>query len=43
MEDFFMTFRSGYDDFLKLYLLVVDVVAGKSDHKYPGVIFWRIS
>ena len=41
-EDFFATFGTGYDDFLKLYLLVVVVVAGKSDDKYPGVSFWCI-
>ena len=41
-EDLFATFETGYDYFLKLYLLVVVVVAGKSDNKYPGVNFWRI-
>ena len=36
--DFFATFGTRYDDFLKLYWLVVDV-AGKSDDQYLGVNF----
>ena len=28
--------KQGHDDFLKLCLLVVDVVAGTSDEKYPS-------
>ena len=40
--DFLLTTGTGYDDFLKLYILDVDIVSGKRDDKYLGESFWRI-
>ena len=37
--DFLLTTGTGYDDFLKLYLLDVDIVSGKRDDKYLGESF----
>ena len=40
--DFLLTTGTGYDDFLKLYILDVDIVSGKRDDKYLGESFRRI-
>ena len=37
--DFLLTTGTGYDDFLKLYILDVDIVSGKRDDKYLGESF----
>ena len=37
--DFLLTTGIGYDDFLKLYILDVDIVSGKRDDKYLGESF----
>ena len=37
--DFLLTTGTGYDDFLKLYILDVDIVSGKRDDNYLGESF----
>ena len=38
-RNFLLTTGTGYDDFLKLYILDVDIVSGKSDDKYLSESF----